>query len=129
MISHLSQQVGETETGVERALNKAVPLLLNGLLRQMERGGAAPADLLHLVREADAAHVLTQLSASQTARWYERGTNLLLDLLGHTYRITVNEIAEESGIQPAASGTLLQVAATAVLGVLGKFAVENDVTA
>ncbi|HEX8329385.1 MAG TPA: OmpA family protein [Hymenobacter sp.] len=129
VITQLSYQVGEAEEGVERALSKAVPLLLNGLLRQLERGGAAPADLLHLAREADAAQVLKQLSASRTAQWYERGTNLLLDLLGHTYRITVNEIAEEAGIRPEASGTLLQVAATAVLGVLGRFAVENDITA
>lgn len=128
VINQLSYQVGETEVGVEKALSKAVPLLLNGLLRQLERGGAAPGDLLHLAQEADSAQVLSQLSSARTAQWYERGTNLLLDLLGHTYRITVNEIADEARIKPEASNILLQVAATAVLGVLGKFAVENDIT-
>ncbi|WP_210520365.1 OmpA family protein [Hymenobacter terricola] len=126
VISQLSMLVDETEPGVERALSKSVPLVLNGMLSQVERG-VAPAALLNMVREADAAEVLTQLSEAR-ADWHERGTNLLLDLLSDTYRSTVNQIAVDASIRPTASGTLLQVAATAVLGVLGKFAAENDLT-
>ena len=127
VIRQLSGLVDETEPGVERGLAKSVPLVLNGLLRQVERG-MSPAALLDLVREADAAEVLKQLANPQNADWHERGSNLLLDLLGETYRNTVNQIAVDAGIRPTASGTLLQVAATAVLGVLGRFAAENDLT-
>ena len=125
VVSQLSTLIDENESGVEKALTKAVPLVLSGMLSQTERG-IAPTSLLNLVREADAAGVLTQLSDAQNANWSERGTNLLLDLLGDTYRTTVVQIAEDAGIRPAASGTLLQVAATAVLGLLGKFASENE---
>ena len=51
------------------------------------------------------------------------------DLLGERYRSTVNQLAVDASIRPTASGTLLQVAATAVLGVLGRLAAENHFSA
>jgi len=81
------------------------------------------------VREAEQAHVLRQLSDLSTTSGHEWGVNLLLDLLGDSYRGTVNRIAVEAGIRPTASGTLLQVAATAVVGVLGQIAAEHDLPA
>jgi len=127
LIAQLSSLVDETEPGVQKALGKSVPLVLNGLLSRVERG-FSPDTLLDTVREADAAQVLKQLSDLRRSNWHERGTDLLLDLLGDSYRSTVTRIAAEAGIRPTASGTLLQVAATAVLGVLGKSAVENNFT-
>jgi len=127
VIQRLSHYVDEPTAGVEAGLGIAVPLVLNRLLRQAEHG-TAPAALLDLVRDADSAEVLTLLADPQNATWYERGTNLLLDMLGTSYRGTVNQIAAEAGIRPSASGTLLQIATTAVLGVLGRFATENDLT-
>ena len=127
VVNRLSELVDEPAPGVENGLNLSVPLVLTWLLRQTEHG-MAPAALLNMARDADAAEVLTQLADPQNANWHERSANLLLDTLGNSYRSTVNQIAADAGIRPSASGTLLQVAATAVLGVLGKFAVENDLT-
>ena len=128
IISRLSQFVDEPEAGVENGLAIAVPLVLDGLLRQTEQG-VAPVALLHLVRDADAEEVLGRLADPPKAALYERGANLLLDMLGSTYRQTVNQMAVDAGIRPSAGGTLLQVATTAVVGVLGRFATENDLTA
>ena len=127
VVNRLSELVDEPAPGVENGLGLSVPLVLTWLLRQPEHG-MAPTTLLDMARDADAAEVLTQLANPQDTIGYERSANLLLDLLGNTYRSTVNQIAADAGIRPSASGTLLQVAATAVLGVLGKFAVENELT-
>lgn len=127
VVNRLSELVDEPASGVENGLGLSVPLVLTWLLRQPEHG-MAPTTLLDMARDADAAEVLTQLANPQDTIGYERSANLLLDLLGNTYRSTVNQIAADAGIRPSASGTLLQVAATAVLGVLGKFAVENELT-
>ena len=127
VVNQLSELVDEPAPGVENGLGRSVPLVLTWLLRQSEHG-MAPTALLDMARDADAAEVLTQLANPQDTTGYERSANLLLDLLGNTYRSTVNQIAADAGIRPSASGTLLQVAATAVLGVLGKFAVENELT-
>ena len=71
------------------------------------------------MREAEQAHVLRQLSDLSTTSGHEWGVNLLLDLLGDSYRGTVNRIALEAGIRPTASGTLLQVAANPYVSILG----------
>jgi OOP family OmpA-OmpF porin len=127
VISRLSQFVDEPEPAIEKCLTIALPLVLNQLVRQTEHG-MAPAALLDLVRDADAAEVLAQLSAPQNTTLYQRGADLLLDMLGASYRDTVTRISVDAGIRPSASATLLQVANTAALGVLGKFATENDLT-
>ena len=128
VIAQLSTLVDETEPGIERALHQAVPLVLNGLASRVGQG-LTPDGLLALMHDADDANVLEQLTTPAVPQSYERGTNLLLDLLGERYRSTVNQLAVDASIRPTASGTLLQVAATAVLGVLGRLAVTNAFSA
>ena len=132
IIAQLSTLVDETEPGVEKALSMAVPLVLNGLAARVGQDLTAQG-LLDIVREAEQANVLRQLSNSNltgvSTNVPDWNTNLLLDLLGTSYRSTVNQIAVQAAIRPKASSTLLQVASTAVVGVLGKFAAENDFTA
>ncbi len=128
VVAQLSTLVDETAPGIERALRQAVPLVLNGLAGRIGHG-LTPNGLLTLVHDAAAANVLEQLTTPAVPQRYERGTNLLLDLLGERYRSTVNQLAADAGIRPTASGTLLQVAATAVLGVLGRLATKTPFSA
>jgi OOP family OmpA-OmpF porin len=128
VITQLGAAVDEASPAVTKTLEKAIPLILNALLIQAGQGGE-PANLLLLAREADSANALSQLANIEKNPWYEQGSNLLLDLLGDTYRNTVNHLAASVGIRPAAAGTLLQVAATAVMGVLGQHVVSNQLTA
>ena len=127
VINQLGAAVDEDDAAVAKVLEKAIPLVLNAVLVQAGQDGA-PAILLQLAQEADEANILNHLADSQNATWHEQASNLLLDLLGDTYRHTVNHLAAGAGIRPAAAGTLLEVAAAAVLGVLGKFATDNHLT-
>jgi outer membrane protein OmpA-like peptidoglycan-associated protein len=127
VISQLSAATDERDTAVIQALEKAIPLVLNAILAQTGPAEAR-AELLELAREADEAGILSQLSDLPAATWHEPASNLLLDLLGDTYRQTVNHLAAGTDIRPAAAGTLLEVAAAAVLGVLGRFAADNHLT-
>jgi OOP family OmpA-OmpF porin len=127
VITRLGAAVDEASPDVAKALEKAIPLVLNALVVQAGHEGE-PANLLQLAREADAAGTLEQLPDFEENTWHEQGSNLLLDLLGNNYRNTVNQLAASVGIRPIAAGTLLQVAAMAVLGVLGRFAANNDLT-
>ena len=123
-IARLGTRLDEAAPNVERALSLAVPLVLNELSEEVGHG-FTPENLLELVREADSAQVLQQLAALHPAARYERGVNLLLDLLADSYRGTVSRIAAGAGIRPSAGDVLLQLAATAVLGVLGHAATEQ----
>ncbi|RZK24772.1 MAG: DUF937 domain-containing protein, partial [Hymenobacter sp.] len=127
VISQLGASVDEDDAAVAKVLEKSIPLVLNAILVQAGQDGA-PAILLQLAREADEDNILSHLSDAQNASWHEQASNLLLDLLGDTYRHTVNHLAAGAGIRPVAAGTLLEVAAAAVLGVLGKFAADNHLT-
>lgn len=127
VVSQLGAAVDEDDAAVAKVLEKAVPLVLNAVLVQAGQEGA-PAILLQLSQEADGADILHHLADSQEATWHEQASNLLLDLLGDTYRHTVNHLAAGAGIRPAAAGTLLETSAAAVLGVLGKFATDNHLT-
>jgi OOP family OmpA-OmpF porin len=128
VINQLGAAVDENSPEVANMLGNAVSVIINGLVAQVSQEGQAAA-LLKLAHAADAAGVLNRLSNIQGNRWHEHGSNLLLDLLGNSYRSTVDDLAAKATIQPAAAGTLLQVAATAVLGVLGQFATAHDLTA
>ena len=127
-IAQLSALVDETEPGIEKALHKWVPLVLSELANRVGND-LTPDGLLDLVRQADADDVLQQLADPAQTNWAAQDTHFEADLLGEGYRSTVNRVAVEAGIRPKASGTLLQVAATAVLGVLGKVATECRFTA
>ncbi|MDB5269005.1 MAG: hypothetical protein JWP58_2045 [Hymenobacter sp.] len=126
-IARLGTRLDEAAPNVEQAISQAVPLVLNELSEKVGHG-LTPEGLLELVREADAAQVLQQLAALHPAARYERGVNLLLDLLDGSYRSTVSRIAAGAAIRPSASDTLLQIAATAVLGVLGNAATEKSLS-
>jgi OOP family OmpA-OmpF porin len=128
VINQLGAAVDENSPDVVNLLENAVPVVINALVTHVSQEGESAA-LLKLAHEADAAGALNRLASIQNNAWHEQGSNLLLDLLGNTYRSTVNHLAAEANIRPAAAGTLLQVAATAVLGVLGRFATDNDLTA
>ncbi|MGY3090523.1 OOP family OmpA-OmpF porin [Hymenobacter sp. UYAg731] len=126
-IARLGTRLDEAAPNVEYALSQAVPLVLTELSERVGHG-LTPEGLLELVREADSAQVLQQLADLHPAARYERGVNLLLDLLDGSYRSTVSRIAAGAAIRPSAGDTLLQVAATAVLGVLGHAATEKSLS-
>ena len=107
VISQLGAAVDEGDSAVAKALEKAVPLVLNALLIQAGQEGER-ATLLRLARDADEAGILHQLSDFQANTWHEQASNLLLDLLGDSYRHTVNHLATAAGIRPSAAGTLLE---------------------
>ena len=127
-ITQLSALVDETEPGIERALGRAVPLVLNELANRIGHG-LTPDGLLGLVFEAEHTDVLRQLADPAQTNWHEQAAGLLPNLLGDRYRSTVNQIGVEAGIRPTASSTLLEVATTAVLGVLGRVAAEHGFSA
>ncbi|WP_216726522.1 OmpA family protein [Hymenobacter siberiensis] len=126
-IARLGTRLDEAAPSVEYALRQAVHLVLNELSDRVGHG-LTPEGLLELVREADSAQVLQPLADLHPAARYERGVNLLLDLLDGAYRSTVSRIAAGAAIRPSASDTLLQIAATAVLGVLGHAATEKSLS-
>jgi OOP family OmpA-OmpF porin len=122
LVTQVSTRLDETEADVSKVLHKSVVLVLHSLLKRL-KDGFAPDVLLKMVRAADAAQVLRQLSYPT-----KQGASMLSDLVGTTHRALEQEVALGTSIRPASSGPLLHVAATAVAGVLGQEAKESNPT-
>ncbi|WP_375437929.1 OmpA family protein [uncultured Hymenobacter sp.] len=127
VISHISLAVDESERGVEKALEKAIPLVLESLMLRAERTGG-PETLLDLAREAYSANLFPHLPHLETTAWYAKGASLMQGLAGDGYEGLINRIAIVSSIRQSAGQSLLLVAAAAVLSVLGKYAAENELS-
>ncbi|MDJ0365535.1 OmpA family protein [Hymenobacter sp. H14-R3] len=127
VISQLANTLGESDERVKTGLAHAVPLVLNAILQQAEQE-QNPAALLQRAREVDATNAPAQFTNLADASWYEQGGIILVELLGSTYGPTKSQIAHESGLLPPDAERLLQLAATSVFGVVGRFAAENSLT-
>ncbi|HEX8428037.1 OmpA family protein [Hymenobacter sp.] len=127
VINHISLAVDESEKGVEKALEKAIPLVLESLLLRAERAGGAET-LLNLAREAYSANLFPHLPHLETTAWYTKGASLMQGLAGDGYEGLINRIAIVSNIRQLAGQSLLLIAAAAVLSVLGKYAAENELS-
>ena len=125
VIAQLSAALGEDPKAVQKGLAQAVPLLLDSVLRQAEQEGN-PGALLLLARKTDMASDSLAQAGMADAGWYQQGGIILVELLGGSYGATMAFLAQESGLRLAAAERLLQAAATAVMGVLGKFAAEKS---
>jgi OOP family OmpA-OmpF porin len=124
VIAQLGEVLGEDTKAVQKGLAQAVPLVLDSVLRQAEQEGN-PGALLLLARKTDmASDSLSQVGMAD-ASWYQQGGIILVELLGSSYGATMAFLAQESRLRPASAERLLQATATAVLGVLGKFAAEK----
>ena len=127
VINHLAAVLGEEPAQIKKGLTRTVPLVLDSMLKLAEQEGN-PSALLQIAREADAANVPTHLTDVANTAWYEQGGTILVELLGSTYGTSMNQVAQEAGIQLLAAERLLQLSAAAVLGVVGRFAAENGLT-
>ncbi|UOQ64541.1 OmpA family protein [Hymenobacter volaticus] len=127
VINHISLAVDESEKGVEKALEKAIPLVLESLMLRAERTGG-PEMLLDLAREAYTANLFPHFPHLETTAWYAKGASLMQNLAGEGYEGLINRISIVSSIRPSAGQSLLLIAAAAVLSVLGKYAAENELS-
>jgi OOP family OmpA-OmpF porin len=127
IIDQLATVLDETPARVQKGLAKSVPLVLDTLLKQAEPEGS-PSALLQLAREADASSVPMQLADVGSPMWYEQGGAILVELLGSAYGSSMNELAQEAGLQLLAAERIMQLTAAAVLNVVGHYAAEHGLT-
>ncbi|UOG73021.1 OmpA family protein [Hymenobacter tibetensis] len=127
LITQISLSVDENEKRVEKALEKAIPLVLESLMLRAERAGG-PTALLNMACEAYAADLLHHLPHLATTAWYTTSAGLMQGLAGDGYDSLINRIAIVSGVRPTAGEGLLLIAAAAVLSVLGRYATENELS-
>ncbi|UYZ57696.1 OmpA family protein [Hymenobacter latericus] len=128
-VSQVSTVVGESETGVRKALPKVIPLVLSSLIKLAEQVGGSEV-IWTMAHDAHRADVQTDvLAAENESSPAHRGQQLIRSLLTENNHRRVGEIAHETGIRHAAVERLLGIVAPVMLGVLGEYATRQPLDA
>lgn len=131
LIGKASSMLGESDNAVTKALGGIIPSLLGGLLDKTSssEGAATVAQLAKETVEQGIAGNLAGL-LGDTDGLLAKGAGLLSGLFGKdASSLLGNVIAQFSGVKNTSAGSLLSMAAPAVLGMLGNHAKNNNLDA
>jgi outer membrane protein OmpA-like peptidoglycan-associated protein len=127
LVSKAASFLGENENSTAKAFTAAVPALIGGFINKAETGNEST--LLNLARNAANSGVLNNLGslfASNSAS--SAGFNDISALLGDKVGKLGNLLSGFAGIKGSSSSSILTMLAPLILGVLGKFANESNLS-
>lgn len=119
-ISKVSQEVGENQSNVSKAINAFIPLVLGSVINKNSNADG----LLHTLKSFGASRGLNSLS-TQTAQ-SPILAQLMSLLFGSNQSSIINKIAEFAGISSDSSTKLFNLTSEATLGSLGKYANDHN---
>ena len=131
LISKAATSLGETESGIQRAVNGSIPTVLSGLLNQSSTTGTS--GIMEMVRNASGSNVSGNvsglLSGGSISGIGATVMGWLRSLFGDKLSSVTNSLASFAGIKPSSASSVMSLAAPAVLGSVGNYVKENNLTA
>jgi len=131
LISKAASSLGETESGIQRAVNGSIPTVLSGLLNQSSSTGAS--GVLDMVRNASGSNIMGNLggllSGSSMSGIGATVMGWLRSLFGDRLSNVTNSLASFAGIKPSSASSVMSLATPAVLGSVGNYVKENNLSA
>lgn len=122
LVSKASAYLGESETGVSKAITGIVPTVLSGLLGKTATHEGAGA-VSQMVEEQHGAGILDSVGSffgNDAGGLLSKGAGLLSGLFGNKADGITGLISGFSGIKSSSATSLLSMALPAVLGLIGK---------
>lgn len=125
LISQASSLLGESNSGVTKALSGSMPTLLSGLLNNASNPKVMDG-IMGLISDKgfDSTQVLSSLpsllSGSGNAATLGAGTNMLNMLFGNKQSGLFDLISSFAGIKSSSTSKLMGMAAPMILGMIGK---------
>jgi outer membrane protein OmpA-like peptidoglycan-associated protein len=131
LISNAATSLGESESGIQKALGGAIPALLASLVN---KGGSADGAsvILDLAKHAAGSGVLNNLGGflgDDNSNLLSRGAEMLKNILGDKAGGIASLVSNFAGIKHSSASSILSTAAPVALGALGKHAAENNMNA
>jgi outer membrane protein OmpA-like peptidoglycan-associated protein len=127
-VSKASAATGENENHIKAAMAGIIPTVLTGLLHQT--GSGNPQNMLGLAKEASQSGILSNLSGIfGEGGLLAKGGEMLKSLFGDKSSGVTSLISNFSGVRESSSSALMNAAAPAALGILGKHAAETNMNA
>ena len=119
-ITQVSQEIGENESSVSKAINAFVPIILGTLVEKNSSAGG----LLHSLKSFGASKGLSSLSTeTQTSPVL---TTIIDTLFGSNKSSIIDKVASFAGLSSGSSSKLFNLASEATLGSVGKYASDHN---
>ncbi|WP_338875634.1 DUF937 domain-containing protein [Spirosoma sp. SC4-14] len=133
VIDQLSDDLGETPAGILKTVTGSLPVLLGALTRRVQTSGGA-SSVISLLDKGDYRE--TPLDVSQVSDSPQKvettasaARKFLDEIFDDRLDRTTQLIGTYSGVQPASVLTILELAGSIVMGMLGRQEQENGLTA
>ncbi len=122
LVSKASSFLGESETGVSKAVSGILPTVLSGLVSKTSTHEGA-GTIASMMEEQHGSGILDNLGSffgNDSGSLLNKGAGLLSGLFGNTTNGVTGLISNFAGIKSSSSSSLLSMAIPAILGLLGK---------
>ncbi|ASW74255.1 flagellar motor protein MotB [Chryseobacterium piperi] len=119
LVSQTASQLGESESGISKAISGLLPAVVGGLANNANNPG-----VLDAITSASSSGILSNLIGGSSNNSVISG--LLSSIFGDKLSGLVNSIATFSGISNNSSSSLLNLVTGATVGSIGKYAADNN---
>ena len=138
LISKAAGSLGESEGSIRKGLNGAIPSVLACLLGKSS-GSVSSDEMLEIVKEAAGSGIISNLNSlfdntSMAAAGGKSEIGAIVmgwsrSIFGGKLNNIVNAISGFAGIKSSSASAVLNMAAPAALAPVGKYAMENNLSA
>ncbi len=131
LISKASSYLGESESGVSKALSGIVPAALSGFISKATSGGSGASEVLSAAKDSHSSGMLDMLGnfAGDGGGFMNKGLSMLQGLFGDKVSSIISAISSFAGIKSSSASSLFSMAAPVASASIGKYASENNLSA
>jgi outer membrane protein OmpA-like peptidoglycan-associated protein len=127
MTNKMAGILGESSANVQQAMQVIIPSVLAGILLKADSGDMQ--EILNLATEAARIDIPSNLNPLAGVNGNAKGMDFLKNIFGEKTTGLSNSIADYSGVSSQSASSLLNIAAPATFGVLGKHILESNMNA
>ena len=124
----MAARLGMSETTAERAVQIAVPLIIAALARNAAQPAGA-RDLQEAVAKDHDGSIFDNLTGYLNNPQAANGSGILGHIFGEQKAAVQGNLAQATGLDQNAAGSILEMAAPLVMGALGQTQKQNDLDA
>ncbi len=119
-----SSTLGESSSGISKALSAVIPTSLAGILIKATSGDVGANSILDMAKNAFSSN-----AGSPELTSPEKGSDMLSSLFGNKTSGINSAISQFAGIKDSSASSLLSMGLPAIMGILGKHADQNNLSA
>lgn len=129
-VNQASSTLGESNTGISKALSGIIPAELAGILRKATSGSEGANSIFNYTKEAAVALPSSPNFTSLSNLPAKTGVgNFLSNLFGEKQSGIASMISKFAGIKDSSASSLMNMGLPAIMGLLGKYAEQNHMSA